>query len=206
MTTLKQLLDDIEIDTDDKDDKIDFKEIKLDDLDEKSRPIVEKAMSIMEDQTNEISRRDLMIQTLKDVKPPDDPPPKNDDPPVIDDDPSEARIKKLEDAILNLGKAKEVDAAKEFEINLKTFAEANKDIVRYANDMDNLLKDHPTLQGDIPKLYQLAKSVHERRENPKKHVTETPGMSSQSVQNLSESKSISEAFDLAESKLNKGGS
>ena len=110
------------------------------------------------------------------------------------------------DEINSLKAASTVDAAKEFETNLKTFAEANKDIVRYANDMDNLLKDHPTLQGDIPKLYQLAKSVHERRENPKKHVTETSGMSSTNVQNLSESKSISEAFDLAESKLNKGGS
>jgi hypothetical protein len=146
-------------------------------------------------------------QTLKDAYPKkDDPPPKKDDPPPDDDDPMDARLKKIEDAITGMATAKTVDAQETFETNLKTFAEANKDIVRYANDMDVLLKDHPTLQGDIPKLYQLAKSVHERREKPRKHVTESSGMSSTNVTAKSESKSISEAFDLAESKLNKGGS
>ena len=173
----------------------------LDDIPEEQRPIFEKAMGIIEEQTNEISRRDLMIETLKSVKP-EEKPPKVDDPPDEDEDP---RFKVMQDEINSLKSANVVDAKVEFETNLKEFASKNKDIVRYVKDMDILLKDHPTLQNDIPKLYELAKSVHEGRENPRKHTTETSGMSSQHVTAKSESKTIGEAFDLAESKLNKGG-
>ena len=80
MTSLKELLDELEIKTDDldkdkdkdddkkKDDDLNLKDIKLDDIPEKQRPIFQKLIDTVETQTNEISRRDLLINSLKDVR------------------------------------------------------------------------------------------------------------------------------------------
>lgn len=206
MTTLKDLLDDLEIEP--KEDELNLKDVKIEDIPEEHRPIFEKAMGIIEEQTNELSRRDLMIDTLKSVKPVVKEPEEEEE-----TDPVQMKFKALEAEIATLKSGKVVDEQKEFETNLKEFASKNKDIVRYAKDMDQLLVEHPTLTRDIPKLYALAKSINERRENlvsdkkdelsPRRNVTESSGMPTANVGNATQGKTIGEAFDLAEKNLNR---
>jgi len=207
MPTLKELLDDLEIDT--KTDEVNLKDVKIDDIPEEHRPIFKRAMGIIEEQTNEISRRDIMIDALKTVKPKEEAKEEKVLGVLEPDDPYAPAFKKLSDAIEVISSRGQVDKAKTFETSLKEFAADHKDIVRYVKEMDQLLVDHPTLQSDVPKLYTLAKSTKEGREKLSKHETvkpqrtETSGMPTSNVDNLTQGKSISEAFDLAEKNLNR---
>jgi hypothetical protein len=219
MTTLKQLLDDLEIEVEDdkKDDEIDLKNVKLEDITEEQRPIFEKALNIINDQTTELSKRELIINTLKEdrVKPQT----------VIDEDKEEKILgvldtddqyapafKKLADAIEGISKKDEINEQEQFEENLKTFAIKNKDIVKYVKDMDKLLFKHPTLSNDIPTLYHLAKNISEGREKLKGNkreeleskdnlVFENSGQSLGNVTNITQAKTIGEAFELAQKKI-----
>jgi hypothetical protein len=201
---LKEILDDLDIDTEEDP----LKDVKLDDLDEKARPIVEKAMGLISDQTNTIAARDLQIQTLMSVHKEKEPEKKKEEK-EEDLDENETRFRKLESSIEGLKTATTVDTEAEFETNLRAFAEKNKDTVRYVSDIQKLVDDHPTLKTDVPKLITLAKSVFERREElkkePKKKTTETSGFDVKNVSDLTQGKTISEAFDNAEKQMGKGG-
>ena len=205
MPSLKELLDEIEIKTDDleKDDPLDPTKVKLEDLPEEQRPIFEKALGLLNEQTNELAKKDLVIQTLQSTQ--------KDPDPVVDDEKDELGLEKddqyapifnkLFNAIEGISKKTEVDAEKEFKTNLKSFAKDNSDIVRYANDMDRIANEHPTLMNDIPKLYSLAKQVVERRKEKPKPTTESTGTSPNNVVQIQQGKTIAEAFSLAEQKL-----
>lgn len=231
MPSLKQLLDDLEIDTSDLDDKgdqdsnkeseINLKDIKLDDIPEAQRPIFKRLIDTTENLTNEVAKRDLIINTLKDVrqKPKEEEKKKDQENEekilgILDkSDPYAPAFQKLFDEIQGFKTAKVKDAEKDFETNLIAFAQSNKDVVRYVKDMDDLLEEHPTLRGDIPKLYTLAKSIHERRENAKsskkeelgtdrkRFSTERSGMSSEHVSSPQNFKTLADAFEDAEKKV-----
>jgi hypothetical protein len=159
-------------------------------------------MSGGESLKNELAKRDLVIQTLQSVKAKE-----KEDPPKVDEEKDEFGLekddqyapvfKKMFDAIGDLKTDKVVDAKAEFETNLKSFADKNKDIVQYANDMDKIGKEHPTLMTDIPKLYTLAKKMAEGRKTQQKR-TETTGNPSSTVIPIQQGKTIAEAFELAE--------
>ena len=207
MPSLKELLDEIEIKTDDleKDDPLDPTKVKLEDLPEEQRPIFEKALGLLNEQTNELAKKDLVIQTLQSTQKEPDPVKPTDEEKGIfgleKDDPYVGAFQQLNDAISGISKKTEVDAEKEFKTNLKKFAGKNPDIVRYANDMDRIREDHPTLITDIPKLYSLAKQVVERRKEKPKPTTESTGTSPNNIVQIQQGKTIAEAFSLAEQKL-----
>jgi len=78
-----------------------------------------------------------------------------------------------------------------------------------------LMQKHPTLAGDIPTLYKLAKDSAEKRDEisrnkkdeldrsngAEKFKTESSGTSSSRVTSITNVKSISEAFDASEKQL-----
>ena len=223
MTTLKQLLDEINIDTSDiaddskntKDD-LDLSKVKLEDIPEKERPIFKKALDIIENQTNEISKRDLMLEALKGVvKQPEKQTKqenKTDDEKILGvldkTDPYAPAFLKLAQAIEGIGSRLKSTDEKDFKTRVEEFAKEHKDIVRYAKEMDGLLTQHPTLQNDIPKLYNLAKMTKERRDelgDNKKDRTgqfEKSGTSSTQTNEITNASSIGAAFDAAEKTLN----
>ena len=228
MPNLKQLLDELEIKTDDLDeggkkDDINLKDVKLDDIPEAQRPIFKKLIDTTESLTNEVAKRDLIINTLKDVKTlatEEKEKPKTEEEKVLGvldkTDPYAPVFQKLSDAIEGIKLDKQKNTDEEFKNNLISFAKENKDIVRYVTDMDNLIEQHPSLKADIPKLYILAKAVHERRttqektkkedlqKDPNRFRTESSGMSGRNVTELSNAKSIQEAFEMVEkSAINK---
>ena len=226
MPSLKELLDELQIDTSDldkKEDEINLKDVKLDDIPEAQRPIFEKMIATMDEQTNAIASRDIAMNTMKEAlvlaqqKEPEKKEEKKEVFGLAEDDPYAPAFSKLSEMIGEIKSANTVDTQKEFETNLVNFAQKNKDIVRYVQDMDKLIEEHPTLKGDVPKLYTLAKSISERRtglEKDKKddlerqrelnaHRSESPGMSGEHASGIVQSGTIAEAFDAAEKSVNK---
>jgi hypothetical protein len=225
MTTLKELLDSVEIRTDDleekeeEEEKIDLKSIKLEDIPEKQRPIFKTLLETVEKQTNEISKRDIMLDAIKKFAPkPEKKEEKKESKEnkekekilgVLDpDDPYAPAFKTLADMIGNISKGKEVNEEEQFEEEIKSFAQEHNDIVRYVKDMDKLLEKHPTLKKDIPTLYEMAKKVAEGRTakvtkfKQEKYQTEKGGMSGDKVDEIKgNAKSINEAFELSEKQL-----
>ena len=226
MASLKELLEGLEIDVSDleeKKDEINLKDIKLDDIPEKQRPIFQKLIDNAENLTLEVSKRDIVIKSLKDAvgagikqTQEKDPDKKEKILGVLEsDDPYAPAFQKIADAIEGISAKGKVDKEKEFETNLIGFAKENKDIVKYVKDMDALLEKHPTLKGDIPTLYTMAKNISERRlikasdkkdelekqKNANRFRSEGSGISGTNVVGISNAKTISEAFDLAEKKI-----
>lgn len=219
MANLKQLLEELEIDVnddddDDKNDEPDLSSVKLEDIPEEHRSLFKKAIDTIEAQTNEISKRDIMLNTLKDYVPKDKPKdkPKDEDEKILGvldkDDPYAPAFQKLADAISGISKASEMDQEKKFQEDVTNFAKENPDIVRYAQDMDKLLAEHPSLQNDIPKLYLLAKNINERRDvkskdRPKRNRQsgERSGVANSNVTDIKNYKSIDEAFEAAYNKI-----
>jgi hypothetical protein len=241
MTTLKQLLEDLDIDTSDiddgnnKDDKNepDINNLKLDDIPEEQRPIFKKLKDTLDQQTNELAKRDLALKTMKDaVIAAQRTQPKNNDNKDTDnneddkvfgilpaDDPYAPVFKKLGDTLDQIKNANQKDTEAEIRQNIQNFATQNPDMVQYAEDMDKLVAAHPTLINDIPTLYNMAKQVKEGRKakvenkkndmnrsnNARNHITESPGFSNANVVETKESKSIGEAFANAQESLSKRG-
>jgi hypothetical protein len=234
MPSLLEILNDLDIDTSDLDgddknqdeNKIDLSEFKVDDVPEDQRPFVQKLIEERENLTNEVSKRDLMINTMRDMVG------NNQNNQNRNNSDNNNNDNKDDDKILGVGKddpyfelanavntisgklssmdeEKAKNAKTSFEQNLVSFAQENKDVVRYAKDMDALIDEHPTLKNDIPKLYKLAKAVGEGRENKSNQKkeelsntnsglrSESSGVPNASVKDLSNVKSIEDAFDLA---------
>ena len=234
MTSLKELLDELEIKTDDlgennqgnqNEEEFNLKDIKLDDIPEKQRPIFKKLIDDSENYQNEIAKRDLAIRTLQSVtanipdKTQNHNQNQNQEEKVLGvlekDDPYAPAFQKIADSINSISKSNERNKEEDFKNNLISFAKENKDIVRYVQDMDKLVEEHPSLKRDIPKLYLLAKTVGERREGKVKQKkdemkregnadtfsTEISGMSNQNVSDIPSSKSIADAFEVAQKQL-----
>lgn len=206
MATLKELLDDLEIDT--KDDKED-KPFDIEKIPEEHRPAYQKIIDEREALTNDVASRELVIKTLRESQKEPDKKVNNDDDEEKDrfglekDDKYAPLFGKMFDAINGLVEDRTVNAEEKFTNDVKDFAKENKDIVRYASDMDAIAKDHPTLKADIPKLYQLAKDTKERRDKLQKKtvVTEKSGESGSNVVDIQQAKTIGESFSLAEKTL-----
>lgn len=230
MASLKEILDDLEIDTSDLEDKNDENDVKLDevkieDIPEEQRPIFQKLLDERKDFGNEIAKRDLAIKTMRDFIPKDkEPEPKEKDVKkesifgLDADDPYAPAFQKLADMIGGIQQKEVTDREDNFKSNLISFAQKNKDIVKYAEDMDFIrdqLKPNSPLRFDVPRLYELAKQNAERRANTnqdkvtdlnrqkkaKKLASESGGLSLDNTQDIVESKSIADAFDAAEKKL-----
>lgn len=227
MTTLKDLLDSLEIKTDDLEEKeekeeINIKDLKIDEIPEKQRPYFQKLMEETEHLKNEVATRDLALKTIKQSFPKQQPEKKEEKEPekilgVLDpSDPYAPAFKRLADMIDGVSKKEETDSETKFKENLVKFAGEHKDIVRYATDMDRLVEEHPSLMRDIPKLYTLAKTIAEGRENKSKDKreelertgklknfsAERSGTSSTNIGGITgTAKSIAEAFGAAEKQL-----
>lgn len=234
MANLKELLESLDIDLDDPNDKnnqddkdekddINLKDINLDDIPEAQRPIFKKLMDQSENLTNELAKSNLIINTLKTTptlrdqqnNKSDDKEDKNKDDKVLGtldkDDPYAPLFLKLAESIDNLSTQKIKDEDAEFKRNIQAFAKDHKDIFRYVKDMDMLLIEHPSLVNDIPKLYTLAKTINtgrEQKSNEKKEEInkiknlnnfriERSGMSGQNASDITNAKTIEEAFNLA---------
>jgi hypothetical protein len=240
MGTLGELLEDLGIKMDDSDDKsddndkdkINLDEVKLEDIPEKHRPVFQTLMETKSNLENELAKKDLTIDTLKDAtksiitqtKTQTKTEDKTDSDEkvlgVLDpQDPYAPAFQTLANMIDGIKTESTVDKEKQWENNLRNFAKENKDIAKYAKTMDALVDEHPTLRSDIPKLYRLAKSIHEGRdkkagdkiedikktEDANRFRTESSGISNANVQEIAEVKSISDAFNLAEKKMSKSG-
>ena len=222
MATLKELLEEIEIDVSDLEDKgdgegeekVDLKDVKLEDIPEEQRPLFQTLLKTVEDQTNSIAKQNLVITTLKTAVPKEEKVEKveKDDLGLDENEPSTAVLKTILSEIKGIKDGKVADKESNWERNVAVFATKNKDIVRYAPDMDKLrnelVEDSP-LKYNVAALYKLAKSIREGREtkketkednlnrqdNVKRYRTEDSGFPSQSVDNISgNSKTIEEAF------------
>ena len=117
-----------------------------------------------------------------------------------EDDPYLPVFKSFAQKINSIGVKSPQQLEAEFETNIQAFAAENKDIVQYVKEMDGLVKDHPTLKQDVPKLYQLAKAM-KGGEEKSKQSSETTGNTSRDVVQTVQSKSLSEAFDSAQKTL-----
>lgn len=230
MTTLGQLLEELNIDTSDIDgggeedpnkDEINIDDVKLDDVPENLQPVFKKMKETLDTTQNEIAKRDLVINTLKDQfnagnRGSSDNNNNNDNDEdekilgVLDkSDPYAPVFQKLAEAINGIQQSTTVNKEQEFISNLKSFAQENPDIVRYANTMDKIVEKHPTMKGDIPTLYNMAKSMQERRDdkandkknevnrhrNARNFSNESPGASGRNSIEVVESKSIADAME-----------
>jgi hypothetical protein len=230
MTTLGKLLEELNIDTSDIDDdgsdnnnndEVNIDDVNLDDVPENLQPVFKKMKETLDTSQNEIAKRDLVINTLKDQfnagnKGNDNNNNNNnnnDDEKVLGvldkDDPYAPVFQKLAEAVDGIKQKTTVDKEQEFIGNLKSFAQENPDIVRYAETMDKIVEKHPTMKEDIPTLYNMAKSMQERRDtkandkenevnrhrNARSFSNESPGASSRNSVDVVESKSISEAME-----------
>jgi len=70
MPSLKEILDDLDIKTDDlekknDDNEVDLSKVKLDDIPEAQRPVFQKMMSVVDEAKTELARRDIVIGTLR---------------------------------------------------------------------------------------------------------------------------------------------
>jgi len=238
MTSLKDILDELDIDTSDLDgdDKggekeIKLSDIKLDDFPEAQRPIVKKLTDTIEGLTNDVARGELIFKTLKDTLPSLI---KNQGNQRVISDSKEEKVlgildsedqyapmfKALADKIDGITVTAETNKEEQFKTDVVTFAQKNKDIVRFATDMDQLrrdLKDDSPLKYNVPRLYELAKNIGGRREdkvtekkgdldrqsNASRYRTESSGISNQNVEGIKNAGSIKEAFDFAEDSLSK---
>lgn len=208
MTTLKQLLDDIEIDTsdleDEEEEKISLEDVDLEKIPEEHRPYFQLALDTIENQKNDISKRDLMLEGVKKVLPKKEEKKKEvkEDEKVLGvldpSDPYAPAFQTLADMVNGLKEEKEVDTEEQFKQNLVSFAEKNPDITRYVKEMDELVDEHPSLLNDIPKLYTLAKNLKGGKQQKKQKTGEGSGISHSNVTHISgEAKTINEAFDMA---------
>lgn len=224
MPTLKEILDELEIDTgEDQDTKPEDPKIDVDKLPEDQKKYFSTLNSELENLKNEVSKRDLAIGELqKAVRLTSENQNKQNNQDnkkeekilgVLDpEDPYAPAFQKIMEAVDNV--KQEIprrDPSKEFQENIVKLAKENPDIVRYVKDMDSLLQAHPTYINDVEGLYQSAKAMSERRKstesNKRKSVeaqgnainfkTESSGMSNQNVRPPDNVKSISEAFNLA---------
>jgi len=220
MTTLKELLDSLEIKTDDleeeekKEEELDLTKVKLEDIPEAQRPIFKKLIDTTEQLKNDVATRDLAIKTIKQAFPKQEKkePEKKEAKKIFGvldpDDPYAPVFSKMEEALTGMAREKEVNQEEQFKTNLIKFAKEHKDIVRYANKMDEIVAENPTLMRNIPRLYNLAKVEMEGGEDKqfehqskiKKFQTERSGPAN--VKDTSNVKSISEAFDAAEKQIN----
>ena len=219
MASLKQLLDELEIDTTVKDEQ-DLKDVKIDDIPEEHRPIFKKAVDIINAQTNELAKRELVIKTLKETK----------QEPIIKKEEQEESVfgleptdpyakvfKSLSDEIKSLKSEKVTNTQEVFKNNIITFVKENPDTVQYVKEMDAILVEHPTMGKDIPTLYKMAKDLKERRatlqKNKKDELAreekagnfklESGGPAPHNVREIKEAKSITQAFDFAEKSLSR---
>ena len=220
MSSLKQLLDELEIDTGDleKKDEIDLSTIKIEDLPEEQRPIFKRAMGIIDSQTNKIAGQELVIKTLKETsKIPEKGGEKEEKGLIDENDPYAPMFKELRDEIHSLKSEKVQDVQKIFKNNITSFVKKTPDMVRYVKEMDAILIEHPTMGKDIPTLYKMAKDLKEGRAKAQKEknddldrqgnagmsTTEMGGTASHLTRQVTAAKSIGEAFDLAEKNLNR---
>lgn len=231
MTTLGKLLEELNIDTSDIDgnddsnnnqDEVNIDDVKLDDVPENLQPVFKKMKETLDTSQNEIAKRDLVINTLKDQfnagrSSNNDTQNNNNNTGedekvlgVLDkDDPYAPVFQKLADSINGIKENVSVDKEQEFIDNLKSFAEKNPDIVRYAQTMDKIVDKHPTMKEDISTLYNMAKSMQERRDNKannkedevnrhrnaRNFSNESPGASGRNSVDVVESKSIADAME-----------
>jgi hypothetical protein len=216
---LKQLLEELDIDTSEVEEGSDKEENKIDPekLSESEKKIYQALSSENEELKNEVSKRDILIDAMKkaqanihqpkDKKEGDEEEKEEKILGLLDkDDQYAPAFSKLANMIVGVAKKSQVTEEKSFKEGVVDFAKKNKDIVRYVKEMDELLVEHPTLKKDIPKLYKLAKNTAEERGKLKKNdktqfVTERSGVSSSNVTDMPGSKTISEAFELAEKKV-----
>ena len=220
MPSLKEILDDLEIKTDDLEKK--EEKINLDEIPEAQKPIFKKLLDTVEELKTETARKDIIIGSLRDVatKIPRTEEKKTTSEEkilgVLDpNDPYAPAFQKLADMVGGLRQETAQDEEEKFRTNVMEFAKDHKDIVRYTKQMDKLMAKHPTLAGDIPTLYKLAKESSERRdglskekkeelersEKAERHRTETSGTAGNRVVDIVQSKNINDAFQAAEKQL-----
>lgn len=233
MPSLGDLLKDVEIDISDleeKDDKEEIKleDLKLDDIDEKHRPYFKKLIETVQGQEIKSAEKDLVIKTLKENLPKQTKElekKSNKDEKILGvldpDDPYAPVFKTLADMIGGITQKESANLDESWKSNVLSFAEKNKDIVKYYKDMDkirNNLRDDSPWKYDVQYLYNTAKDMVERRENirnskkeeinqnqnVRKFKTETSDISSSNASDIVESKSIAEAFEAAEGKMRSG--
>lgn len=241
MATMEEILKSLDVDMsglddgdkgnkgDDKD-KVDLANIDLEKIPEEHRKVVKGLMDQSEEFRNDISKRDIVIDTLKTTASTlaqqyekDKKTGKQDDPDekilgVIEkDDPHAPAFLALANQVKTLAASNAAGNEDNFAKDVVSFAEKNKDMFQYAKDMDTILKEHPTLRNDVPKLYALAKTINERRDkktktgkqdldrksNALRFTTENSGMSSENVNDLPGAKTIGEAFDISVATLQK---
>lgn len=224
MVSLKDLLEDIDVDLGDDDnkdqDQVDLKNINLNDIkDENARKVAEALINDRENLLNEKSRLEITLNALKDAMPKqtqnaqqtkqeDDNKDYTDT--GDDDNPLVKEINSLKNEINSLKSQRTQETEQEFVESFKTFVKDNPDSVRYAKEMDELVTRHPTMRNikDIPNIYRLAKEMAERRDELKTKTTDLKTeknkrrTESSGVPNASEitgnAKTMSEAFELTE--------
>jgi len=222
MPTLKEILDEIDVKTDDLEEKndIDISSVKLDDIPEKERPIFKKLLDTVNEKTNELAKNDIIIKTLRSTYTEKKEEKKEDKKDDNDDetDPIKKELKTLRQELLEIKQGKEVNREEQAKEDIVNYLKEHKDAIRYVQDADKLLAKHPTLKYDAENLFDLAKKSYDTRTGKQKNKqdeinrektarnkqTESFGTSSTRVSDVSNAKSISEAFELAEKKLSTG--
>ena len=198
MGTLKELLDELNVNTDDLEDEdkdenkdeISPENIDLDSFSDEQKPVIKKLLDEREVFLNEVAKNQLIIKTLKDAFPNSNKKIENKPEKAKDenegedeeffglklDDPYARVMKKMYNDITRTNDHSQViEAEKQFVQNVKAFSQENPDMVRYVKDMDELrsqLSPKSSLRYDIKKLYNLAKNQDERRIDNKKNKQE----------------------------------
>lgn len=223
------LLKSLEIDTSDlggdddgKDGSFDIGGIKIDDVPEEQRPAMKALLDTVESQKNDIATANLATQTLQNFvtnlgKNSEE---NKGNENANDDDGKVLGVEKdnelftLAQSVQSLHSKfdgietdKKTNIEETFKSDVKSFAADHKDIVQFANEMDQLVADHPTLRGNISLLYTTAKAISEGRAKTSKSNSdktgnssrfETVGVSNSNVADISKVTNITEAFELAE--------
>ncbi len=206
MATLKDLLDEIDVKLDDEEESTEEDNFDINKIPEDQQKHYNKLTSEIEDFKNKVAEQDLVIKTLKDAFNKATPKKEEIEEPEDEDDELLKEVKTLRSEIAALKDSKAIDTEKQFETNMIAFARENPDVARYAETMDNLIDEYPKLKEDIPKLYKFAKSISSGKQKPKRKTGEGGGgLPLKNVTNITEAKSIKDAFNLAENKLNRGG-
>lgn len=227
--TLDELLQslDIELEADEKDDENkDEETFNLETIPEELRESVKAELDARDDKIgkldNTIASQGLAIDSLKESFE------KAGGGKVIDEKKEENAFglkeddfylpifKKLGDGINEIKGALTGNAKNDFNSKLEIFATKNPDIVKYAKDMDELIKRHPTMGNDLPTLYKMGKDISERREAKRKEAEtknkrekaaggnelESGGIG-KGMMGEAKSTTIADAFDKAQTKLTK---